>query len=372
MKIAFFTSTVDCTTGTGNLINEICQEFSKKGISFVVFAPKSEKSQNIETKFETRYVLPEFVFSVKRKSFLSYLFSNINLKEFDLIHCFFEFPYSILAARLAKKYKIPLIISAQGTFAVRPLTACPEKYFLKWSYKSADEIVVPSQFTKDKIQEYSGKKYNISIIHNGVNFDRFYKDIDITDLKEKYKGKKILITVGGLKARKGQDLVIKSLIAVKKQYPNFKYLIIGAGKWKNYLEQLVKENNLDDFVEFIGSLNGENLVKYFHLCDVYVHTPRIQGLSFEGFGIVYLEASACGKPIVAADAGGIRDAVLDGKTGLIAKNENIEEISKHILTLLQDENLAKSLGQAGIEYSKKHKWEIIADKFVSVYKKYLK
>ncbi len=372
MKIAFFTSTVDCTTGTGNLINEICREYSRKGIDFVVFAPKNEQQQNFQVNFEVKYVLPEFSFSVKRKGFLPYLFEDVNLEGFDLIHCFFEFPYSFLAARLAKEYKLPLIISAQGTFAVRPLTTWPEKYFLKWSYKTANEIVVPSQFTKDMIIKYSGNNYNITIIHNGVNFKRFYSSINIEDLKSKYQGKKILMTLGGLKSRKGQDLVIKSLVEVKKQYPNFKYLIVGGGKWQKYLEDLVKENNLEDYVEFTGVLNGENLVKYLQLCDIYVHTPRLQGLSFEGFGIVYLEASACGKPIVAADAGGIRDAVVEGKTGLIAGNENIEEIAKHILTLLQDEKLAKTLGQNGIEYARSHSWNIIADKFIAVYKKYIK
>ena len=71
-------------------------------------------------------------------------------------------------------------------------------------------------------------------------------------------------------------------------------------------------------VEFAGRKSGDELVSYFQLCDIYVHTPKVVDLKFEGFGIVYLEASACGKPIVATDAGGVRDAVIDGETGLIA------------------------------------------------------
>ena len=95
--------------------------------------------------------------------------------------------------------------------------------------------------------------------------------------------------------------------------------------------------------------------------------PRSFGPDVEGFGIVYLEASACGKPIVATDAGGIRDAVLDNETGLIVQDGDIPAISAKIIRLLDDQNLAKKLGDRGREYAKENDWGVIAGRFVSLY-----
>jgi len=119
-----------------------------------------------------------------------------------------------------------------------------------------------------------------------------------------------------------------------------------------------------------GAIEADQVVNYYHLCDLYVHTPRVINLSFEGFGIVYLEAGAAGKAVVAADAGGIRDAVIDGQTGLIARNEDANDIADKIITLLDNEALRKQIGEAGRRYAQQHDWSIIADKFIDVYKKY--
>ncbi|MBM3231733.1 glycosyltransferase family 4 protein, partial [Candidatus Peregrinibacteria bacterium] len=90
---------------------------------------------------------------------------------------------------------------------------------------------------------------------------------------------------------------------------------------------------------------------------------------FEGFGIVYLEASACGKPIVATDAGGIRDAVVENETGLIVPDGDVPGITRSVLRLLDDEALAKKLGERGRSYAKENDWNVIAKKFIELYKK---
>jgi glycosyltransferase involved in cell wall biosynthesis len=108
-------------------------------------------------------------------------------------------------------------------------------------------------------------------------------------------------------------------------------------------------------------------VAYFQAADIYVHTPKIVDLKFEGFGIVYLEASACGKPIVATDAGGIRDAVLEEETGLIASDGDVEGVAQRVVQLLDDPSLASKMGEAGVEYARKNTWNSIAQEFVNLY-----
>jgi len=369
MKIAIFSSTISPTDGYGNITYELCQALYSRGINFTLFLPKDQKRKN-DYSFEIRYELPRYIYRIKTPHFLCY-FKNIDLRGFTLVHSLFDFPYCWLAARLAKKYNLPFIMGAQGTYGVLPLTYWPEKYFLEFAYSNAKIILAPSQFTKNKILEFSHyKNLPIEILHNGVNFERFNKELESEALQSKYAGKKILLTVGGLKPRKGQDLVIKALPQIIKNEPDIKYLIIGGGGWISHLKNLVQEFNLENYVDFLGVVRDDELVKYFQLCGIYIHTPRVENLNFEGFGIVYLEAGAAGKPIVATDAGGIKDAVIDRKTGLIVQDGDIVGIADAVINILQNPELKVQLAKNGLEYAKKHKWPDIADQFINYYLKF--
>jgi len=370
MKVAIFSSTINPTDGYGTITNELCHKFHEKNVDFVLFLPKTAESSSDKFRFPIKYCLPPYIYRVWTPDFLGY-FPNINLMGFSLVHSLFDFPYCFLAAKSAKAARLPFIMGAQGTYGVLPLTFWPEKHLLKWSYGRAKEIIVPSKFTAAKIREYGGDgHWPISVVHNGVDFERFVREVDIGKLKEKYKNKRILLTVGGLKSRKGQDLVIKALPAIINSHPDVKYLIVGTGHWRKYLEDLTAEMKLGDYVEFVGRVAIEKLIQYYHLCDIYVHTPRVDNLSFEGFGIVYLEAGACGKPIVATDAGGIRDAVIHDETGLIAKNEDSGQIAEYISRLLSNPAEAARLGKNGLKYAEQHDWSIIAERFIEKYKRY--
>lgn len=373
MRIALFSSTLDISNGYGNVTYEFCNSLDQQGVDFKLFLPGTEKDRikKLNPHFAVDCLLPPYIFRLKSKHIFRYL-KFIDISKFNLIHSLFDFPYCVLAAWSASCYHKPFIMGAQGTYGVLPLTYFPEKFLLKWAYGRAKQIIVPSLFTKEQIIFYSKRNFPISIIHNGVNFTRFQNVPDIAALRQKYKGKKILLTVGGLKPRKGQDLVIKALPQIAIAIPEIIYIIVGDGQWKEYLYQLAVEKGVVDRVVFTGALEGEDLVRYFHLSDIYVHTPRVVNLNFEGFGIVYLEASACKKPIVATDAGGVRDAIIAGKTGLIVPAEDVNGIALSIIRILTDKKFADQLGGAGYHYAMDHDWSEITKQFISLYKKYAK
>lgn len=370
MRVALISSTADRLNGYGNITQELMISLSAQGIDCTLFLPKNEQGKHLDFPGKISYVLPPYIFRVRPYNFWGYL-CTLPVADFDIVHSLFEFPYCFMAARSAKKYGKPLIIGAQGTYGVLPLTYPLEKHILHWSYAQAQEIIVPSVFTRDQINQYSGKKYPISIIHNGVNFARFQKKVPpVSD--SSYVNKKILLTVGGLKKRKGQDLVIKALPQVLQKHPEVVYSIVGSGHWEEYLRSLATELGVSSNVIFAGAQDGDSLISYFQAADVYVHTPRLVHLNFEGFGIVYLEASSCAKPIVATDSGGIRDAVLDKKTGLVVPDGDVTAIAQAIITLLDQPEYRKELGQNGKEYAAAHDWSAIGSQFISVYKKYAK
>ena len=372
MKVAVFSPTVVPKDGYGNITYELARELVNAGIEITLFLPKSQKgtAEALSLPFEVRYELPGYIFRMYQREGYKFL-QTIDISQYDLVHSFFDFPYCFLAGRSAKRYRKPYIMGAQGTHGVRPLTYFPEKFMLRWAYQNASAIQVPSQYTRYEILKHAFEEYDIDIIHNGVRFDRFQKEVDSESIRKKYPGKKLLLTVGGLWGRKGHDLVIQALARIKDERDDVMYLVVGEGNSQEELEFLAQALGVRDMVDFVGRKSGDELVSYFKACDIYVHTPKIMDLKFEGFGVVYLEASACGKPIVATNAGGVPDAVVDGVTGLIAGDEDIPGITERILSLLNDPKKAKEMGEAGKKYAAEHDWPLIAKKYIKLYEKAL-
>lgn len=373
MRIALFSSTLDSRNGYGNITFEYCRTLQEKGIDFVLFLPRNEQAlvDSLHLTYEVRCILPPYIFECRNPHFLRYFFAP-NLVGFSIVHSLLDFPYCFVAARAAKKYRLPFMMGSQGTYGVVPLLRFPDRMVLEWCYGQAKEIIVPSVFTRDLILKHTRKSYDIRIIHNGVRFERFNRTVPPSPLRVQHAGKTILLTVGGLKERKGQDLVLRAIAKLGTRAANILYVLVGTGEYQSYLQELATELGVADKILFAGSQTGDELVSTFYACDLYVHTPKVVHYNFEGFGIVYLEAGACAKPSIATDAGGVRDAVVDGKTGIIVPDGNIDAIADVIDRLVSNPVLARQMGEAGRLYAKEHDWSSIVDAFVSLYTQHVR
>ena len=163
------------------------------------------------------------------------------------------------------------------------------------------------------------------------------------------KSRPTLISVGRLVHRKGQDRLVEALPIIKRAIPDVELVFVGEGPRRKELNRLVKKHNLESSVRFIGRVNYKDLPKYFSLGDVFAMPSRnrLFGLEVEGLGIVYLEASACGLPVIAGDSGGAPDAVIEGETGYVVDGNDIESIAARAIELLSDPKLRARLGQQG-------------------------
>jgi len=363
MNILLLSSTDDWKNGYGNITHEYAGCLRNK-VNFTLLLPRNEQRRN-SPEYDPRYVLPKYIFNLKTPHALDYLWFDFNASGFDIIHCLFEFPYALIAARLAKKYHKPLIIGTQGTYAIQPLHWYPERWFMNAAYNAASLITAPSAFTRNCIIESSHIHTPIRILHNAVNFERFQRSVDIDKIRSQWPGKKILLTVGGLKERKGQDIVIRALSQLERH--DVHYVIIGSGNLRDTYQRLSQELGVANQVSLLGQIDGDELVAYFHACDVYIHTPVFADWHFEGFGIVYLEASACSKPIIASLSGGVPDAVVDGVTGLLVPESDIQGTAKAIKRMLDDPELRHRMGVAGREYARKHSWSDYVDAMIKIY-----
>jgi phosphatidylinositol alpha-1,6-mannosyltransferase len=160
-----------------------------------------------------------------------------------------------------------------------------------------------------------------------------------------------LLTVTRLEARehKGVDTAIRALPRILRSYPEAYYTIVGTGSDQERLQLLARELGVGDHVSFRGFVPDEELAGVYAACDVFV-LPSKQ----EGLGIVYLEAMAHAKPVVAARAGGVPEVVIDGQTGLLVEYGDIEALAGAILMLLDDAALRTRLGHAGREHVTSH------------------
>jgi phosphatidylinositol alpha-1,6-mannosyltransferase len=134
---------------------------------------------------------------------------------------------------------------------------------------------------------------------------------------------------------------------VLQKIPNLKYLIVGKGPEKTRLESIVRELGIQERVIFTGFVEHTALPSYYCLCDLFTMPSCVADENFESFGIVFAEASACGKPVIGSKTGGISDAVVDGVTGLLVEPNDVKGIGQALISLLTDGQLALTIGKNG-------------------------
>jgi len=235
--------------------------------------------------------------------------------------------------------------------------------------RDADAVICVSNFTRVAVQRKTAPSGQLAVIHNGVDAARFTpgpKDEALLSRLQAH-GKKLILTLARLDLRKGQDKVIEALPGILRAVPDCIYAIAGSGKEAGYLKALAADVGVAEYVRFTGAVPEEDLVRYYRACDLYVMSNRtMPDGDTEGFGLAFLEASACGKPVVGGLAGGVPDAVLDGTTGLLVDGNCPERIAEACIRILTSPELAERMGIAGRKHAEALSWRESANAFMKV------
>lgn len=233
----------------------------------------------------------------------------------------------------------------------------------------ADAVVTVSTFTRSLAIGCGVAEDRITVIHNGVDTVRFTPGPPDSALIERwgFAGKKVLLCLARLDERKGQDMLLRALPAILSAVPETVLVLAGGGDDAARLRALAAELNLGAAVIFTGSVSNEEVVRYYRTADLYAMPNRTTDSGdTEGFGLVFLEAGACAKPVVGGRAGGVPDAILEGETGLLVDGRDPAEIAATVIRLLADPDLAARMGQQGLAHSRSNSWPAQAARLLAL------
>ena len=267
--------------------------------------------------------------------------------------------------------RVPYFVSVHGSECHddtltwrRRLKGCLVKWRLA-AFQKAKGIFPVSNYSAQLVISLGVERERIEVISNGVDTQRFKPSANHRNSGEQKK----LLTVARLDLHKGHDRVLEALAILKAEGLTPRYVIVGQGNEETKLRKMTQTLGLENQVEFMGFISGNQLPPMYNSCDIFVMASReIPGRLdlIEGFGISFLEAGASAIPVVAGDSGGVSDAVRNGKTGILVQPDNPEDIASAIKRLLIDEDLARQLGRQGRQWIETQmSWKQVAERLIN-------
>ncbi|MEB3063603.1 glycosyltransferase family 4 protein [[Mycobacterium] zoologicum] len=237
---------------------------------------------------------------------------------------------------------------------------------------TCDTVTFVSHYTRGRFAAAFGPDAVLEHLPPGVDTGRFRPDPAARErLRERHGlgGRPTVVCVSRLVPRKGQDMLIRALPAIRQRVDGAALVIVGGGPYAERLHKLAAECGVADSVTFTGGVPAAELPAYYLLGDVFAMPCRTRGsgMDVEGLGIVFLEASAAGVPVVAGDSGGAPETVLDNRTGRVVDGRSVSQIADAVSTLLADPDRAAAMGNAGREWATGHwGWDGLADRMAEL------
>lgn len=277
------------------------------------------------------------------------------------------YPLAMIGPRLAAR-GIPYLTAAHGFeywLSVMPGAHSLMRYATS---KAARVPVMCSAFIARTVRTAVPARVPVSVLYPGADIEAFHPDLPTDDLRERYGvgDRPLVVCVSRLVARKGQDVLIEGMSEVRRRVPDATLLIVGGGPYEDHLRDLAGEAP-EGSVIFAGQVSEEELPQHYAVGDVFAMPcrTRLGGLEVEGWGNVFIEAAACGRPVVVGDSGGAREALVDGETGILVDGAVVASVADAVAALLGDPALARRMGEAGrARVERSHTWPAIAERLV--------
>jgi len=275
-----------------------------------------------------------------------------------------------LSALFLRTRTIPCVVVGHGTeFGSRDGLGTKLTQF---ATNQASAVICVSHYTKKSLQALGVNKPPIHVIHNGADHTQFYPlpPAEVAGLRDNEGGKNalVLLTVGKVSDRKGQEVVIRALPIITGAVPTVQYWMAGLPQEQTKLEALAEQLGVRENIRFFGRVSQETLRKLYNACDIFVMTSRqLADGDFEGYGIAVIEAALSGKTAIVSDNSGLAEAVQDGVTGLLVPQKDPTRTAQAILKLAEDSDLRQQLAQQAYQNAVTHQtWEKVGIRYIEV------
>ncbi len=236
-----------------------------------------------------------------------------------------------------------------------------------------DHLTYLGSYTQSQISQSLSKRAQNAMVKiaPGIDTEHFAPQESASQLRAELglTDKKVIVSVGRLVHRKGQDTLVEALPAILSSVPDAHLIFVGEGPYKDYLVKRASELKVTQAITFIGRIQYAQLPRYICVGDIFAmpSRSRLAGLEVEGLGIVYLEASACGLAVIGGKSGGAPDAVLEGETGFAVDGTSPQEVASAAIKLLNDPALAQQMGARGRKWIiEEWRWEIWSQRFAAL------
>jgi Glycosyltransferase len=261
-------------------------------------------------------------------------------------------PLGIAAYFLSKFLKFKYSVILHGLDFSLATGDARKKKITEKILKNAEKIICSNSYAANSVKVFS--EYltpKIGTVNPGIESSFVRNPARVEELRRKYglQNKLILLSLGRLTKRKGVDMVINAMNEISPGAENLVYVIAGAGPEAEDLKKIAAAlpEEIKNKIIFLGQISDDDKWAWLELCDIFIMPSRNINGDYEGFGIVYLEANLAGKPVIAGDSGGVRDAVINNINGLLVNPENAQEIAAAVIKLAGDEKLRQDLGSQG-------------------------
>lgn len=349
--------------GVKSHILGLSKELKKRGLKTKIIVPR----QSFEENYGREVILLGTSFPVSfggGKSDFAVHFNPTAIEEvlekekFDVLH-FHNFGFPSSFQILEKSQALNILTFHSDVERSKLLTEFPIlleilKMVIEWKI---DGVIGVSEVA---LKFLNSCRVPTTVIPNGIDLEIF--NPKAKKIKKFLDGKVNILFVGRIEERKGLIYLLRAYQILEKKFQNLRLIIIGEGELKEKCQNFVKDQNLKE-VYFEGEKTGKELVSYFNSSNIFC-APSIYG---ESFGIVLLEAMACGLPVVAFANEGYKEFFRGKKGGILVKNRDYKDLAKKLKILIENENLRKQMGKWGREEAKKYSWDRICDKILDFY-----
>jgi phosphatidylinositol alpha-1,6-mannosyltransferase len=376
-KVLFITN--DFGPRTGGIETFVIGLIERRAFaSTIVYTSMQENSQEYDANWERQFGVKVIRDSSKillptpkvaRKVSKLVKAENINTVAFGAAA-----PLGLLAHSIKRAGVVRIVALTHG-HEVWWARVFPFNLLIRRIGRGVDSLTYLGEYTHQMISRALDQRAKLAMVKIAPGIDtQHFSPRNSDDLRTSLKlaEKKVIVCVARLVHRKGQDRLIEAMPEILSAIPNAHLLIVGEGPYRQQLVKRVNQLKIKDDVTFVGRIGYEQLPEYICAGDLFAMPSRSRfwGLEVEGLGISYLEASACGLPVIAGNSGGAPDAVDEGKSGVVVSGIDNDAIAKAVVKFLNDPEISKTMGDYGRKWVvEKWRWEIWSEAFEQLLKK---